>query len=51
MKLAHFLFVPFLFLAVPNAFSQNQPTALQVDLLIDGSGREPMRDAVILIEG
>ena len=51
MKLAHFLFVPFLFLAVPNAFSQNQITALQVDLLIDGSGKDPIRDAVVLIEG
>ncbi|HEY2987443.1 MAG TPA: amidohydrolase family protein [Candidatus Binatia bacterium] len=51
MKLAHFLFVPLLLLAAPNAFSQNQLTALQVDLLIDGSGKEPVRDAVILIEG
>jgi imidazolonepropionase-like amidohydrolase len=51
MKLAYFLFIPFLLLAAPQAGAQNQITALQVDLLIDGSGKEPVRDAVIVIEG
>jgi hypothetical protein len=33
------------------AFAQEKATVLQVDLLIDGSGSEPIRDAVIVIEG
>ena len=33
------------------AFCQEKITVLQVDLLIDGTGREPIKDAVIVIEG
>ncbi len=33
------------------AFAQEKATVLQVDLLIDGTGREPIKDAVIVIEG
>jgi imidazolonepropionase-like amidohydrolase len=51
MKNIYFLIVTLLLFNAPQAFSQNQLTALQVDLLIDGSGKDPIRDAVVLIEG
>ncbi|HEX9445049.1 MAG TPA: amidohydrolase family protein, partial [Candidatus Binatia bacterium] len=31
--------------------AQEKVTVLQVDLLIDGTGREPVRDAVVVVEG
>lgn len=35
----------------PAALAQERPTVLEVGLLIDGSGSEPIKDAVIVIEG
>ncbi len=40
-----------LFLFLSPVFAQEKATVLQVDLLIDGTGKEPIRDAVIVIEG
>ena len=36
---------------VPVYSAQERPTVIEVGLLIDGSGGEPMKDAVIVIEG
>ncbi|MGH7835768.1 MAG: amidohydrolase family protein, partial [Candidatus Binatia bacterium] len=35
----------------PLSFAQDKPTVIEVGLLIDGSGGEPIKDAVIVIEG
>ena len=35
----------------PAGLAQERPTVLEVGLLIDGSGSEPIKDAVIVIEG
>ena len=37
--------------AMPTSAAQERLTALEVGLLIDGSGAEPIKDAVIVIEG
>jgi len=37
--------------AVPGALAQERLTILEVGLLIDGSGGEPIKDAVIVMEG
>jgi imidazolonepropionase-like amidohydrolase len=37
--------------AVPGALAQERLTVLEVGLLIDGSGGEPIKDAVIVMEG
>src|SRR4051794_1674195 len=49
MRILSSLFMFFIFLA--PAVAQEKATVLHVDLLIDGTGREPIRDAVIVIEG
>ncbi len=36
---------------VPASLAQERTTVIEVGLLIDGSGGEPMKDAVIVIEG
>ena len=36
---------------VPAGSAQERPTVIEVGLLIDGSGGEPIKDAVIVIEG
>jgi len=36
---------------VPVCSAQERPTVIEVGLLIDGSGGEPVKDAVIVIEG
>src|SRR4030095_7455967 len=35
----------------PASLAQERPTVLEVGLLIDGSGGDPIKDAVIVIEG
>ncbi|HSE85550.1 MAG TPA: amidohydrolase family protein [Candidatus Binatia bacterium] len=49
------LLISFLVLAcwtvVPASIAQERSTVLEVGLLIDGSGDEPIKDAVIVIEG
>ncbi|HEY2987447.1 MAG TPA: amidohydrolase family protein [Candidatus Binatia bacterium] len=39
------------FAFVPQALAQEKSTAIEVGLLIDGSGGEPVKDAVIVIDG
>ena len=37
--------------ALPLCLAQERPTVLEVGLLIDGSGDDPIKDAVIVVEG
>jgi hypothetical protein len=46
-----FVFLIVLFLLPTLVPAQEKATVLEVDLLIDGTGKEPLKDAVIVIEG
>lgn len=51
MRLLIFVLITGWLALLPAAFAQEKPTVLEVGLLIDGSGGEPIKDAVIVIEG
>ena len=46
-----FVFLSIILVFSSPAFAQEKATVLEVDLLIDGTGKEPLRDAVIVLEG